>query len=111
MSGHAQIVLKETRVLLTDEARWQQNSYYKDSEGRRTDVVRASCYCLMGGLKKAAHSLNLPVGPAKDTVVGVLDIGNEYGVIEQWNDHPKRTHSDVMDVLDRALELCPAAMP
>ena len=67
------------------------------------DGVRS--YCAVGAIELAAEDLN-------DRNVACLHLNdsiehhtgrNWYGVVP-WNDHPGRTHAEVLEAFDRAIE-------
>lgn len=51
------------------------------------------------------HSGHDDDGPGAFVLLAIAEDCGELSFIHTWNDHPKRTHEDVMRVLGRAIEL------
>lgn len=83
------------RQLLTSPSRWTQGRFVAVAEdgGRR--------WCLSGALQEVGGQI------ADATYKHLADTLGVANVCE-WNDHPLRTHDEVLAALDRAIEAAPA---
>jgi hypothetical protein len=96
-------VLRAARSLIADEKNWGKNAtidYY--SEHTR--------YCMLGALQSGASSL-------ESNADSLLAAGHRFlsralagkAYVTQFNDAPSTTHSDVLAVFDKAIELAEQA--
>lgn len=100
-------VLKRARKLLSNPERWTKGAFAKDRRGQRVPSgdPKAVCYCAAGALKRCAGNGVLWV-VATSYLVRAARRGN-YSPANVWyyNDHPRRTHAQVMRWFDRAIAL------
>lgn len=94
-------VLRDARDLLNDPARWTQGAHARDHHGGPVGpAANAACaWCLLGALRRVARSASA-CDAAEDALHYMADIWD----LAIWNDHPGRTHADIIAALDRAIE-------
>lgn len=100
--------LLNLRNLFSDPKRWIKNlsvnPYNKED----------AAFCLVGGIQKIAGSLvyeghwrfvDSGEGNARThaLVKAIEPVVKPHFSIPQWNDHPKRTHEDILRVIDQAI--------
>ena len=95
-------ILTATRVLIAEPARWTKGAYARNRNGDEIEHDRpgAVCWCLVGALKKAGHftwDLEIPA----DVTACLRKVGVRSQTI--WNDAKRRTHAQVVAMLDRAI--------
>lgn len=104
--------LKTAKQLLIDKG-WIKGDYARDADGNRVPAVSSSatCYCILGALKAASHSVDDHTGamaPLRCSIVNAINgmrktnFGADYG-IHPWNDDPARTKEEVLAVFDAAI--------
>jgi hypothetical protein len=92
-------VLKATRELLSDPARWTQGVYARVGDEQCDELNPfASCFCLSGAFWRFGAD---EIHPARLRLSGVLGVTN----LIAWNDAPERTHNEVLAALDKAIAL------
>lgn len=86
-------ILRRTRKLLSDPEKWTKCWDERKSE-------RKTAYCIVGAI---SHSGKSCPGAAFD---GIRFLENmlEFSILTHWNDHPRRTHKQVLNFLDRAIK-------
>ena len=93
--------LKAARELLSVPERWTKGHLAHDAAGRSVDEQsdKAVCFCIVGAVYKACQNDWKRVEPT------VNFIANTEGVVSvpDWQDHPDRTHAEVLDLLDRCI--------
>lgn len=98
--GDTLAVLGRARQLLQDEARWCRGSF---ARAWRDIPVPASSglarrYCALGAIMRAGRELAVSAESA--CVALEWQIGRP---VQDWNDDPRRTHTDVIAALDAAI--------
>lgn len=103
--------LLKLRQLLTPPGSWIQGKYAADSRGntRTSTSPEATCWCLEGAVSRATHGTSY----APDygchfqnlfrAVKKEIDSQFPYTSLISWNDHPSRSHSDVLTLIDGAI--------
>lgn len=95
-------ILREARELIATPEQWTQRIYAEESSSSPT----GHCYCLMGALLQAAAGDSAPdeglVGLLGYRFATLVDFPAE-GILTLWNDHPDRTHAEVLERLDTAI--------
>ena len=98
-------VLKAVRELLTPPRAWVQDVSARDVFGASCWLGHGACqWCLVGAIEEAAHRID---STTRHTILAdaalnrVRAHGPQY--VAAWNDHPKRTHAEVLALLDRAI--------
>jgi hypothetical protein len=91
-------VLRGMRELLSEPTRWTQDTNARSSDGDEvlyhSDL--ADCWCLDGALLKLTrHDGDVYLAVRKALPVDVLCV---------WNDAPERTHAEVLELLDKAIQ-------
>jgi hypothetical protein len=103
--------LNKVRMILSDPERWTQGRLRQ----HRPLQDSGYCYCLLGGVFKAVGhdflGFNMPIEAQilKNKISHVIEDEiqkkrGHYVTIAAWNDHPKRTHSEVLEILDKSIE-------
>jgi hypothetical protein len=101
-------ILTETRELLSDPSRWTQYNMAItiDGEGVGVNDPAACRWCLAGGVQKilSDHNLSMPVWDdtyesARAVIRRIIDYP-----LTLWNDQIDREHSEVIAMLDQAIE-------
>jgi hypothetical protein len=90
--------------LLSEPSRWTKGTLARNSEGYATNVngPTACSFCLVGAIE---HCYPVPIKKLLDIVQQVKDElaiqAPNFEFIGQWNDHPDRTHKEVVDLLKK----------
>lgn len=94
-------VLVAVRSRLASPSAWTQGLSARDAAGSGVNQYsrRATCWCLHAALMVESARLKTMVS---EPYQAIHDIIGEEPIIE-WNDHPRRTHDDVLKVLDDAI--------
>ena len=92
--------LKAARDLISDPARWTQNLFARDKDGKRADPQsdEAVCFCSFGAIERFTGCKTL------SEVEGHLDnvCGRLFGTnVISFND--TRTHAEVLALFDAAI--------
>lgn len=107
--SEAHELLTVARALIATPKQWTKGAY----EDRLEDGTQ--CFCLLGALKRAAakneshrwtlsETANDRYCRLRRIVVACLPFGTGYQHLHHFNDDARRTHDEVLAVLDRALE-------
>ena len=95
----ATYVLTRMRRLLSDPARWVQGTNHELGEGQWS-------HCMMGAWLECSggdlHENNVALTAVARHIPASEHVGRKN--ITRWNDAEDRTHSEVLDVLDRAIQ-------
>lgn len=97
--------LAKARELLEDPSRWTRHYYARNKYGDpSSDIQRGTCWCAIGALLKVrgVNSLIEVYGLQKD--VNYLDQAARCRV-SVFNDDPDTTHTDILRLFDKAIEL------
>ncbi len=94
-------LLIRAREFLSDESRWVKGEWYMG------DVSAPSACCLVGALERAAMSaprdVFLEAEARLEELVNTPSESDDWIELFEWNDDPKRTHAEVLALLDRAI--------
>lgn len=102
-------VLVSARKLLSDPAHWTRGDLAHDAAGDSIDPRSedAVCWCVMGAVQK----FSLGAGYQGDAlslvysvVGGISEFYDELNAVPEFNDSPATTHTDILRVLDAAIE-------
>ena len=102
--------LNDIRDLIKDEKHWiQQGCYARDRNGFECDPdsVDACKWCLQGALIRVM-GIDYITSIGVDVHSAICDALVEHKVVMDlvlFNDHRNTSHQDVMNVLDRAIEI------
>jgi hypothetical protein len=99
-------VLIAARNRIAEPERWTKGAYARDADGRRlssSNHPSATCWCLLGALE-AIDSYARERLDAAYIIEDILDDISSAS-IALWNDDPRRTHSEVLSLLDDAIEI------
>ena len=99
-------IMRAARALITPPGSWTQGEYARDSNGLSVSLLseRVKCFCALGSIKYTANSFFANVTAFRDHIY------NKYGVnIHCWNDHPDRTHAEVLAEFDELIAKLEAA--
>ena len=97
-------ILTKARDILTPEGAWIQFYPALDVRGNSRDPEdrRASCWCLVGALERAAYDSSDPESDPEGAMFALqAALGRD--ALAAWNDAPSRTHEEVLQLLDRAI--------
>ena len=100
-------VLKAARELISDPAKWTKGGYAFAGEAP-TDIKdpAATCFCTLGAVARVSdlstsdvvgEQLLITLGGDPEFEDATIVVGDE------WNDDPKRTHAEVLDLFDRTI--------
>ena len=95
-------ILKQARARIAEANRWTKGAFARSFDGVdvHPDSDLACMWCLDGALMQAANGLSTPYYSAFSAIQAAV----RYNPIS-FNDDPKTTHADVLNALDRAIEL------
>lgn len=104
-------ILKGWRELIAAPDRWTKWEFarFKNGDPCHYENLHAQCFCVLGALGKAAGHADFTV-EAKHKLYAALRItGNDGAIsIAAFNDRDETQHTDVLTVLDKAIELASA---
>lgn len=117
MTVTAKQILVKARAILAEPASWTKRANARirrdgmDSPAVGITYEYANCFCLNGALIKASYELRaheiqstpFTVAPFVDAQ-HILDSLTPEGWYIGWNDAPERTHGEVLELLDRAID-------
>lgn len=86
--------------LLAEPSRWYQGWFAADTQGFPCEAVscQAVCYCTLGAVSKVTRGAPaLEFDAVTRLTWAVACLG--YGSVPSWNDHPDRTHAEVLDLV------------
>jgi hypothetical protein len=89
--------------LLAEPSRWTKGTLARDSEGFATNVngPTACSFCLVGAIEHCYTSIQ---DTLRATTKVKQELRKQYPNVEfvgQWNDHPDRTHEEVVNLLKK----------
>lgn len=99
-----QIALLAARTLIADPECWTKIAYARATDGRpllSPGFSNAVCWCSIGALKFAVDGCNDDIYFSARRALA-LGMGADP---MDYNDHPRRTHPEVLAAFDRAIEL------
>ena len=101
-------VLVAARELISEPERWTKVEIARNAEGNPTvaSYRDAACWCLMGAVSRCSPYGSSVYMGALLALRSVLDDDGDT-VLVDFNDHPDRTHGEVLALLDRAIEAAP----
>lgn len=100
-------VLKKARELI--RAGWTQEVDARDVAGAsvRFDSTTAACFCVAGGINRAARDLGSPMLASAVYSQVMVTLGGEEPY--EWNDQCGRTREEVLSLFDRTIQRLEAA--
>lgn len=100
-------VLVGVRELLAERSHWTKGADARNSDMKRTWCRSndATCWCLQGAIEKVASEVGVTYGRGMLYVERAIYECGFKGSIIAFNDNPMRLHSDVIQVVDKAIEL------
>jgi len=95
--------LKRARKLLEKPERWTQDSPARDKDGFICDSSdrHAVSFCAIGSVAKFVHKYSEVAALAEKALESCLPKG--WGFVSSYNDHPRRTHKQILALFDRAI--------
>jgi hypothetical protein len=107
-------ILKTGKAVIANPENWTKFYMATDEYGRMTPLnsPQACKWCMSGALHRAFHELggvDEHGDPKPGTVEIFRDISNTFSVLtgmnfmSVYNDHRTTTHTDVMNIFDRAI--------
>ena len=105
--------LNRVRIILQEQQRWLQESLFDaspDGPAAHHGVRTATRCCLAGALEFLAEDHRQVL---TDLIITIIEQSEpEFPrntrtsrvAISEWNDHPGRTHAEVMELIDKALD-------
>lgn len=96
-------ILRDARALIADEKNWTQGTYSLDQFGGSVEPVdeKAVCFCSLGALAKVVGARDPDDTLQGEAVIVSLVREQGYTNVAEFND--SHTHSDVLDLFDRAI--------
>ena len=104
-------ILQAVRDLLEDESAWTKRAYARNERGHAVDSNSDAAvrWCLTGAVAKAVAKAAAQrdrryrrYGVWNTRLALAEGIGGDG--LQAWNDHDDRTHADVLELIDMALE-------
>ncbi|QDH83499.1 hypothetical protein [Achromobacter phage Motura] len=103
-------VLKDIRETLSDPEHWRQGDYQGHRIGGVTfDLCHAAvqgrapnCWCILGAMLKSTYVRGLVV--EKKLEQAVNHFHPRFNSVAAFNDEPGRTHEEVLQVIDYAIQ-------
>lgn len=99
-------VLKGVRELLTDPTHWTKGALARVGPAGLPAVhsrdPNVTCWCLQGALLKVADS-EVCQAAASLLREKIETKSSDFVTITSWNDSRKRTHTEVLDLLDEVI--------
>ena len=106
---HAAPTLKAARAIISNPDRWTKNAEARDEHRYSVSPEDPSAvqWCAIGAIRKAASEIQetdverTHIEPALNAIIDLYDL-YDLGV---WNDHPDRTHAEVLSLFDRTITI------
>lgn len=101
-------ILISARGLLANVDSWGKGYYAfnKSQDMREVGDSDATCFCMIGALAKAAGSFTGVGGYEQSEHPEIEYLAKVVGEhVPNYNDHPDRTHAEVIAAFDKAIEL------
>ena len=102
--------LRAARALIDRPEKWTQGAQHRDAKGRRLDSQRGRpvvARCAAGAIGDACESTMAEwkevSGQLRNSINRHRFPGGRILALTTWNDHPNRTHAEVMLAFDRAI--------
>ena len=103
-------VLIAAKELISTPERWTQNAFARGMDGLQVplDTGAACQWCIAGAMIKVSNLTERRIyGLASRVLAGETSCG----VVTHYNDAPERTHAEVMELFDRAINQCEKEQP
>ena len=104
-------ILSEARALIDQPEKWTQNTLGRDATGKPVDLcsnVEAAALCASGAILAACMYDGVFCAEetaVRDQLMRAINGPDARGYgLAFWNDEPERTHAEVMQAFDRAIE-------
>ncbi len=97
-------LLAKAKEIISDPKHWAKHEFAYDKDGYEVhpDSSTAACWCARGAVYAANKSYTgAEVEEAFKHLAAVCPLGVLIGF---YNDQPERTHDDIMDLFDKAIE-------
>lgn len=96
------LILKQVRALLANPDRWTKGEMARNAFGAPIDPQgsNATCWCLMGAIHHETKDDPFLAG----SVYQILRTQLQGQTVSDFNDNGTTTHTDVMTLLDKAIE-------
>lgn len=104
-------ILIGARELLASPAQWVKGYYAfnKSRDMREVGDDDATCFCMIGALAKSAGSFTGVGGYEQSDHPEIDYLAKVVGEhVPNYNDHPERTHDEVIAAFDKAIQLAQA---
>lgn len=106
----AKDMLRKARALIATPDKWTQGAFARNANGYRVDEKNALdvvSRCASGAIKAACRSHHdaggvLAAVSLKEVVMKHAATNRK--IMSVWNDEPERTHAEVLQAFDRAIE-------
>ena len=99
-------VLTKAREAISEPHKWTQGAYFRSDKGMSVvDLDDATRFCSVGAIQSVAKLPSAISLAALRTLARGIGRGTKPRYIAAWNDNPVRTHEDVIDAFDRAIEI------
>jgi hypothetical protein len=110
MSNKVQHIIEGAYKLLSHPERHTKGAFARNKKGYPCEIgsTAAFSFCLSGALHKSGEALQYPspvFAYASDLVSAALLPSRGHRDKPTFNDHPKTTHADVLEVLRKAYKL------
>ena len=97
--------LQAARALIDQPEKWTQGAFRRDAQGNELmishlPVARRCAYGAIIAVSYADEDIEIELSDALERVINDCEI-------TYWNDRPDRTHAEVMQAFDRAIEDVP----
>ena len=104
--------LKHAKSLISDPDNWTKGNSARDAMGRpcRPTESKAKSFCVSGVLSRTwmkDNNNHIVLAEAIGTLLSVTQDNSSF--LSIFNDRPGTTHSDVMDLFDRAIKKAESA--
>ncbi|WPH57723.1 hypothetical protein [Mycobacterium phage WXIN] len=102
-------ILEEAGQILADPTAWLQGRYSNGAAlgaswygGEPQQLAEATCFCSLGAIREAYRRRGIPInGDANSAAWALEDVGT-VGSVNEWNDHPDRQHSEIVEMFRKA---------
>ena len=89
--------------LISEPSRWTKGTLARDSNGHATNVLgpTACSFCLVGAIERCYASFKCCLEQVKRVRQELKAQFPNFEFVGQWNDHPDRTHTEVVELLKK----------
>lgn len=93
--------LINARKIIESPENWTQGQYAANENQEEVDWedTQATCFCTIGAIRKGKNKIDF-----EEEEYYIFSKATNIYNIPGWNDNPNRTHAEVLEAFDKAIE-------